>query len=119
MGEEGDTGSESGIGEDRVIVLERTADTMWVTISSSGGDLEIITNYVKEGKKLVLRNLDIEGPGPGTLGAGYVGKLRGYARQLGRQEEVEEVIVEPRPRETGANPGHTTRPIRIRVSWHG
>jgi hypothetical protein len=47
----------------------------------------------------------------------YVGTVqRAFARQFAQQEGVGEVVVYGAPRTTGANVGHTPRPIVIKVN---
>jgi hypothetical protein len=56
--------------------------------------------------------LHIDGPGAGSFG---VGELREFARQLGREQGAQRVIIQGAERSTGANPGKIPRAITIEV----
>ena len=60
----------------------------------------------------MLNKAHIDGPG---AGASSVSELKGFARELGRQNDVKEVIVQGAPRTTGANPGKVPVPIKIKI----
>lgn len=112
------TGSADGEGgggdvEESVTVVERDEDVMEVLIRASSGDVTVMAGFGMEGGTLVLRDLHIEGPGAGTLSPA---RLRSFARELGRQEGAEKVIVQGAKRTTGANPGHHPRVIIIEVN---
>jgi hypothetical protein len=55
----------------------------------------------------------MQGPGAGTIG---LRELREFARQLGREQGVNRVLIEGGTRTTGANPGHTPQRIEIKVN---
>jgi hypothetical protein len=74
--------------------------------------IEFIANVTKEGEKLILKNLHIQGSEAGEIG---VKNLYEVARQIGRQEGVEKVIVEGGKRTTGKYKGTTPTPIEITV----
>lgn len=74
--------------------------------------LTVITDLEIEGSTLLLRNLHVDGPGTGQLSASL---LRKAIRALGQNYNVTMVIVRGFERTTGANPGHTPRPIEVRI----
>jgi hypothetical protein len=77
-----------------------------------GNTINVIANQVKHGNRLILDKLHISGAGRGTSS---LRELRGFARDLGKQNNVEQVVVRGGTRTTGANPGHVPREIIIRV----
>ncbi|WP_395856891.1 hypothetical protein [Cystobacter fuscus] len=54
----------------------------------------------------------IQGQGAGTSGLKEMGEIM---REFGRSRGASEVIIQGATRTTGARPGHTPRPIRVRV----
>jgi len=76
------------------------------------GQVRIMGTFTTEGDTLYIRGAHIEGPGATRVG--YQDILE-YGRQYGRQQGVKEVIIEGQVRTTGARPGHTPRPIIIKV----
>jgi RHS repeat-associated protein len=77
------------------------------------GEIRVLTEMVKEGDALVLRGMHMQGPGAGTVG---LRELREFARQLGKEQGVNRVIIEGATRTTGANPGHVPRKVEIKVN---
>ena len=86
-------------------VVERLAIT-------PAGDVRVIAEMTREGDELVLKGLHVDGPGAGSLG---LRGLRDLARVLGRQQGALRVKIYGGLRTTGANPGHTPRPVIIPV----
>jgi hypothetical protein len=80
--------------------------------STTKGDISIITGMTKEGDTLILNKMHIDGPGAGSLG---LRELRSLAEDLGRQQGAKRVTIYGGTRTTGANPGHTPRPITFPV----
>jgi hypothetical protein len=74
--------------------------------------LTVITNLEIEGRTLLLRDFHVDGPGPGQLSAT---QLRKAIRALGQNYNVTTVVIRGFERTTGANPGHTPRPIVVRI----
>jgi hypothetical protein len=72
-----------------------------------------MTEMEGDDERLILRNLHIDGPGPGKVGARLLYSL---ARVLGRKQGAETVVVYGGRRTTGARPGHVPPPIEIEVS---
>ncbi|MGS4987765.1 hypothetical protein ACVDG9_07370 [Roseibium sp. RP-7] len=79
----------------------------------NGSNITVITNQARDGNRLVLSDLHIDGAGAGTSS---VRELRQFARDLGKQQGVDQVVIKGGTRTTGANPGHTPRDIIIRVN---
>jgi hypothetical protein len=80
--------------------------------TTAKGDITVITGMTKEGDTLILRGMHIDGPGAGSLG---LRELRTLAKDLGRQQGAKRVTICGGTRTTGANPGHTPRPITFPV----
>ena len=66
----------------------------------------------KQGDTLVLKGLHMEGGGPGSMG---VKELYEFARQLGKEQGVNKVVIEGAMRTTGVNPGSIPRTVTIEV----
>jgi RHS repeat-associated protein len=77
------------------------------------GEIRVLTEMVKEGDALVLRGMHMQGPGAGNVG---LRELREFARQLGKEQGVNRVLIEGATRTTGATPGHIPRRIEIKVN---
>lgn len=82
-------------------------------VGRNGSEITVITNQSIEGNRLVLNGLHIDGAGAGTSS---IRELRQFARDLGRQQGVDQVVIRGGIRTTGANPGHTPRDIIVRVN---
>jgi hypothetical protein len=76
------------------------------------GQVRIMGTFTKEGDTLYIRGAHIEGPGAARVG---YRDIMEYGREYGRQQGVKQVIIEGQARTTGARPGHTPRPIIIKV----
>ena len=72
----------------------------------------MIAGIKVEGDLLVLEHVHVDGPGVGSFAPS---NLRQLARELGASEGVKRVRIIGARRATGANPGHTPRPIEIEV----
>jgi len=79
---------------------------------ANGSEITVITSQIIEGNSLILNGLHIDGAGAGSSS---LRELRQFARDLGRQHGVEQVVIRGGVRTTGANPGHKPRDITIRV----
>lgn len=85
---------------------------MGFVLDSPKGEIRVISSISKQGDTLILEGLHVEGPGANAVGKTGV---RQFARDIGRTFGVKEVIIHGGQRTTGANPGRTPTPIRIRV----
>jgi hypothetical protein len=65
-----------------------------------------------KGNKMILTDINIGGPGAGSSSTG---ELRKIVREYGREHGVGEVIIRGTIRDTGANVGHISRDIRLKV----
>ena len=83
-------------------VVEQQGNIFEYLGRSARGEIRILAEVSREGNTLFLRKVHIEGLGSGSVGAGG---LREFARQLGRQNRVREVVVEGARRTSGANQG--------------
>jgi len=75
-------------------------------------DITIYANLFKEDNRLILRNVHLDGVGPGYSS---LTELRQIAREFGKMNHVDEVIIYGFRRTTGANTGKQPIPIRIKV----
>jgi len=111
-----DGGNVAGSGSDaakgRVDIVDRDGDVVELLAKGSKGDISVITKMNKKGDDLILSGTHIDGGGKGTSS---LSELKGLAKDLGRQQGVKNVIVNGGKRTTGANPGKTPRPIKIKV----
>ena len=73
--------------------------------------LDLMANVRIEGDLLVLSGLHIQGSSANRVGAG---KLLALGRWVRMELGVDELRIEGGTRATGANPGHSPRPIVFR-----
>ncbi len=108
-----DVGDEAPGAESRsVTILEWDAGVVHLLGRGPWGEIEVIAEMSREGDTLILRGAHVEEPGAGSLG---ISELRQLGRLLGRQQGVRRVFVFGGTRTTGANPGHSPRPVVIEV----
>ncbi|MCP4120805.1 MAG: hypothetical protein GY751_03550, partial [Bacteroidetes bacterium] len=93
-------------------IVDRDGDVVEIVAPGKNGDITMITGMKKSGDTLNLNGAHIDGLSPGKSS---ITELKDFARELGRQQGVKEVIVRGGRRTTGANPGKVPRPIRIKV----
>lgn len=94
-----------------VILVEQDGIAHEFQIKIGSHTLTVITNLEIEGDTMLLRDLHVDGPGPGQLSAS---QLRKAIRVLGQSYKVTVVVVRGFERTTGAKPGHIPRPIEVR-----
>lgn len=94
------------------MLLEKDGDVHEFSVKLAKGELIVITKVDVDGNVLTLRDLHVDGAGPGTSSAF---ELRQVIRAFGQSFGTSTVIVHGFARTTGANPGHTPRPIILRV----
>ncbi len=76
------------------------------------GDITIITDIIKQERTLILDRLHIDGPGRGRSS---ITELLFFARELGQQNDVDEIIIYGGERTSGAKPGKIPKPIKIKI----
>jgi RHS repeat-associated protein len=82
-------------------------------LKSDKGEIQIFAKSVtQQGDTLMIDDLSIQGAGANTVG---LSSTRQYARDIGKAFGAKEVIIQGGRRTSGANPGRTPVPIRIRV----
>lgn len=65
-----------------------------------------VANVVKEGSRVVLKKVHVQGSGANSLGVRELRRLeREFAEEIGRREGVKEVVIEGGARTSGSNPG--------------
>jgi RHS repeat-associated protein len=94
-------------------VVQREGNLVEMVGTSAKGEIRVLTEMTREGDALVLKGLHMEGPGAGSMG---LRELREFARQLGKEQGVNRVIVQGAERTTGANPGRVPRSIEFKVN---
>jgi len=95
-----------------VSVVARDGDVVELLAKGANGDITAITTMTKEGDQLILEGTHIGGPGKGSSS---LSELRELARNLGRQNGVDSVVIRGGKRTTGASPGNVPRDIIIKV----
>jgi hypothetical protein len=93
-------------------ILERDGSVVRMAANGAKGVIEIVTEMTKKDGVLTLRGTHVEGLGKGSSG---LRELREIARQLGKSEGVDRVVIEGARRTSGAKPGHVPIPITVRV----
>jgi len=97
----------------KIKLIEQDGITHEFSISRPSGNLSVVTDVVKNDNQLILNGLHIDGPGAGVSS---LSELRDFARTLGKQYGVDEVVINGGVRTSGANPGKTPRSITIKVN---
>jgi len=102
------------IASSRVIetVLDEGGAKLLRITTANGKTIEVITEPILKGNKLILRGTHIGGAAPGEVG---VHELYEIARQYGRQYGVKQVIIEGGMRSSGRMIGKFPRPIVIEL----
>ena len=95
-----------------IVLLEKDGDVHEFSVKLAKGELIVITRVEVDDDVLTLRDLHVDGAGPGTSSA-Y--ELRQVIRAFGQSFGTSTVVVHGFARTTGANPGHIPRPILVRV----
>jgi RHS repeat-associated protein len=99
--------------ERTIEIVQREGNLVEMVGKSGQGEIRVLTEMTKQGDTLVLKGLHMEGAGRGSMG---VRELFQFARQLGREQGVNKVIIEGAERTTGANPGSIPRTVEIKVN---
>jgi RHS repeat-associated protein len=97
-------GLEEQAGVGAVRILEQDGGHIVGSFSVAKGEARFVTEMVHRGKDLILRGTHIEGDA--TLREAYTA-----ARNFGREQGAERVIIEGGRRTTGLRPGRVPRPI--------
>lgn len=97
--------------EPTVEIVERDGDIVEI-ICRGATTITVIAEMRRTGETLLLNRVHIDGSGPGSSS---LGELREMARELGRQQGAQKVIIRGAVRTTGAAPGRLPRPIMIKV----
>jgi len=87
-------------------ILEREGNTVIASFKVAKGEARVIAEVMREGDTLFLRGAHIEGQGT-------MREAIQAARAFGQEQGAKRVIIEGGIRTTGANPGHTPRPITV------
>jgi hypothetical protein len=86
-------------------IIEEDEDAIELLAKGKKGDITIYANLFKEDNRLRLRNVHLDG-----MGSGYssLTELRQIAREFGKMNHADEVIIYGFRRTTGANAGTDT-----------
>jgi len=100
-----------------VKIIAKDRDVIHFSAQRGGIIIEGLSNYKVEKGKLFLNALHLGGPGKYEERAGKIGHafLFDMARDLGRQHNVTEVIIQGGQRSTGKYKGKVPSPITIKV----
>jgi hypothetical protein len=98
-----------------VNVLEEAGGTIHLTVDTSKGMVEVISDISQEGETLILSGLHIGGPGAGTLGRAGINELKQAAADFGASRGASQVIIQGAARTTGRNVGSVPSPITISI----
>lgn len=101
--------AKSGYG---VQIVEQAGNTVELVGNGAKGAITVIADMAKKGKDLLLEGAHVSGAGKGSSS---LRELRGMARELGRQQGAENVIIKGGRRTTGANPGKKPIDIKVKV----
>jgi len=93
-------------------IVEEDEDAIELLAKGKKGNITIYANLFKNDNCLILKNVHLDGVGPGYSS---LTELRQIAREFGQMNHVDEVIIYGFRRTTGANTGKQPIPIRIKV----
>ena len=95
-------------------ITEATEEEGMIEIVAEGenGEIRIMGNIEINEGTITLEQAHIQGQGSGTSGLKEMGEI---IREFGRSRGASEVIIQGATRTTGARPGHTPRPTRVRL----
>jgi hypothetical protein len=91
-------------------ILEEDGTVVEARVSTQHGSMTFITDVRLDGNTLVLYDFHVTGPGPGSLGIGF---LRRLADQVIAEYGVDAIEIHGFTRTTGASPGRVPLPIRF------
>jgi len=92
-------------------LVEQDGDVVEVEVWSGDIHIVFVADVRLEGDTVVIAELHVEGPGPGTAG---IAILRSTARLVMEHFDVRELRVEGARRTSGAGPGRIPGPFRLR-----
>ena len=96
-------------------VLEEANGAINLSVNTSKGAVEIISNIAQEGETLTLSQLHIGGQEAGALGRAGINELKDAAAAFGAQRGASQVIIQGGVRTSGKLIGTTPKPIVIKV----
>ena len=96
----------------RVTAVTEEEGVIEIVAEGENGEIRIMGNIETNEGTITLDQTHIQGQGAGTSGLKEMGEI---IREFGRSRGASEVIIQGATRTTGARPGHTPRPIRVRV----
>lgn len=91
-------------------ILDQDGDTIEAALLTSAGTLTVICRIQLDGDRLILYDLHVDGPGPGTLG---LRRLRLAMQELMEQVDVRALEIRGFIRTTGAAPGRLPPPLVV------
>ena len=93
-------------------IVEEDEEAIELLAKGKKGEITIYANLFKEGNCLILKNVHLDGIGPGYSS---LTELRQIAREFGKMNQVKEVIIYGFRRTTGAHVGKQPIPIKIKI----
>ncbi len=96
----------------RITEVTEEEGVIEIVAEGENGEIRIMGNIEINEGTITLDQAHIQGQGAGTSGLKEMGEI---IREFGRSRGASEVIIQGATRTTGARPGHTPRPIRVRV----
>lgn len=89
-------------------ILDQDGDTIEAAVFTPAGTLTVICRIQLDGERLILYDLRVDGPGPGTLGPR---RLRAAMQELMEQVDVRALEIRRFNRTTDAGPGRLPPPF--------
>jgi RHS repeat-associated protein len=94
-------------------ILEEANGAIHLTVGTSKGTVEVISDISQEGDTLILSGLHIGGPGAGSLGMAGINELKQAAADFGAARGASQVIIQGGKRTSGRRIGTVPSPIVI------
>ncbi len=98
--------------EPEITAVTEEEGVIEIVAEGESGEIRIMGNIKTQGSTIILDQAHIQGQGAGTSGLTELGAI---VREFGRSRHASEVIIQGATRTTGARPGHTPRPIRVKI----
>lgn len=95
-----------------IIEHEKTTGTVSIVAKGKHGDIEVIAEMLITSYCLILYQLHIQGAGAGSSS---IRELRAMAQELGRQQQVKEVIIFGARRTTGSSVGSQAKSAKGKI----
>jgi len=104
---------EQAVAKSSVTVLEEADGIIHLSIETSKGTVQVLSDIAQEGATVVLSKLHIDGLTPGALGRAGINEMKAAAAEFFAGRGASEIIIEGFRRTSGKMIGTIPRVVRI------